>query len=237
MSDRHIKGPIVEKVEHPQTKRVGVIRLYKGSMSFFARETDGDPQQPPFVHKDGGKVREWLLQQLARTTEGAGLEWLPVVEIVHGGERRHRYRDETQAHGESMALEFRRYFIALTLDKREWRRLPWESADPESATALADAERWAASDHYDKGPRHPRVLEGGAYPTKAFRLPHFSDNYNGQKVVIAYTPDLWRGLLMVNAQIAASRKALERFVGTKDGVAMVAELGAGTRQLLLGSGT
>lgn len=228
---RNLKGAIVERVEHHKTKRQGVVRLDKGSMTFFAWENDNDRQVEPFTSSSGAEVRRWLLDQLARTTDGMRLDWVPVVEIEQG-EGRTYYSRHQQDLDESLAFTASRYFIALTLDKREWRRLKWEECDPESPAALAEQDRYAASTKYDEGPKSKEL---NRY-TKAFTLPHFSDRGHSAKVVLPYTHELWAGLCLVAQHVADSRKMLSEVLGTRQGVARLAEIGAGRAQLLLTPG-
>jgi len=229
--DRTLKGQVVEKVEHQTTKRVGVLRLHKPSMTFFARENDNEVDEPPFKSKDGREVRNWLLEQLARTTAANNLDWLPVVKITHGGTESHRYRDMEEFNGESLEVEFDRFFIALTNDQREWRKLPWSSCDPESSTMLADEQRYAASNKYAEGPKSPNL---SSY-NRPFQLPHFEGRKDGE-VVLRWTPELWEGLLKIVKQIRAARKLIATTVGTKDGLAELTALGAAKKQFLLSPG-
>jgi len=223
MRRRLYKGAIIEKVEHRTTKRTGVIRLDKDSMMFFARENDGDPLTEPYADKDGGKVRAWLMVQLGHTTEADRLEWLPVIRITNDSRHGYRYARENQKHGEELDVEFERFYIALTRDKREWRKLEWEACDPESSGLVPDNERYAQSHRYDLGPAHD--YSG----SKPFRLPSF----DGSKCVVGYTPELWRGLHLILKQIEGARKALTAMIGTKAGIETVAEVGAGKTPLLL----
>lgn len=229
------KGAIIERVEHHTTKRTGVIRLDKRGMWFFAREVDGDVNSPPFESKDGSAVREWLMKQLARTTADDRLEWLPVVKIEYGGEKKGRYRDESQVHGESMELEVNRFYIALSKDKREWRKLTWEECEPNSSTVLPENDRYAASERFRDG---PRAEQQGYRKPDPFRLPQFNDGggYGDSTTYLPFTADLWRGLLQVCKQIAAARSTLKELVGTKQGVGVLGEIGAGKSQLLLAAG-
>lgn len=225
---RKYKGAIIERVEHPKTKRTGVVRLDKGGMWFFARENDTDLLTEPFASKDGGEVRDWLLKQLAHTTAEDRLEWLPAVEIEYGsgGTDHHSYRDETEKHTAGFDLTIRRYWIALTRDQREWRDLRWDQCDEESPTCVPENERYAQSDKYGKGPKAELV-----YGDKPFSFPCFKGR--GDKVVLPYTPELWHGLLLVVEQLRQAEKSLQEMVSTKHGVAGLTEIGAGKVMLLL----
>src|SRR5579864_1319462 len=109
------RGAVVEKVESSTTKRTGVVRLDKRSMTFFAREDDADHRSQPFASKNGTEVYAWLKVQLNRTSEKDRLDWVPVVEIKAGGEGGHHYyRDDTQEHDQSIEITINRYYIALT---------------------------------------------------------------------------------------------------------------------------
>lgn len=223
---RHLKGAIVEWVEHSKTKRRAAIRLDRGSMTFWARADEADLQSEPYTSQKGSEVRAWLLKQLAFTTDENIMEWVPVVKIEHGGERRHRYRDEAQTFGDSLSVEIDRFYLGLTRDQREWRKLRWESCDPTSLTVVPENERYAASDRYAEGPKSEKLNK--VYGTeKPFRLPSFKDKYQGEETVIPYTPELWAGLLLIVEQMERSRKTLRELVGTKAGIARLAEVGAG----------
>ena len=231
---KQYKGAIVERVEHPATKRTGVIRLDKRSMTFFARENDTETTHEPFASSSGHEVREWLLEQLKHTTDANNLEWIPVVQIEHGGDSHHYWRDSSKEEfSESVKLEIKRYYLALTRDKREWRQLPWESIDSASSTCLPENERYAASRKYAEGPKSPNL---NSY-THAFRLPAFEGRGDHRdKVVLPFTPELWDGLCLIVKRIKDAREVIAELVGTKKGVETVTEVGAGRKQLLLSSG-
>lgn len=231
MKRQMLKGAIVEKVVHSSTKRTGVVRLDKSRMLFHAQEKDGDPNSPQFSNKDGSVVRNWLDTQLSRTSGDDNLEWQPIIEVERTGERRYRYRDEGQTFGESMGLEVDRFYVALTKDKVEWLKLPWEACDPDSSTLVPENERITASSTFKSGPKAPQHTYRGDVIQ---RFPHFS---NGDKIFLLYTPELWKGLKTVVKAVGDARKTLDSMIGTKDGITVLAEIGQGKTQLLLGPGT
>lgn len=233
MSWKHLRGAIVERVEHPITHRKSNLRLDRRSMWFFAREDESDPRAEPFAAKDGDKVRAWLLEQLSRTSAAEALEWQPVIEIEHGGDSHHYFRDDSkQEHSESLSVKAKRYWIALTHDQREWRKLKWEEADEESSTCIAAPDRYSASSKYADG---PKADSAGTYAShRIFRLPSFDEKHDGSKVVIAFTPEIWLALQQICGHLKAMRQTLGELVGTKKGVAVLAEIGSGKSQLLLG---
>lgn len=229
MSWKHLKGAIVKHVEHTVTKRTGVIRLDKRHMWFFARENDLDLLTEPYAAKDGGDVEAWLLLQLKHTSADNNMEWIPVVAIEHGGDSHHYYRDSSQQEqSESIDVTLKRYFIGLTRDEREWRKLDWEECDPASSTCIPDNERYAASRKYGIGPKGDRSSF-----EKPFRLPHFTERGSGDKIVVAFAPELWAGLVLIVKQIKLARENIAKLVGTKEGVATLAEIGTGRTPLLL----
>lgn len=229
---RPLRGKVVEVVTHPVTKRAGKIRMDK-HLWFFARENDLDTLAEPFSSKSGGEVKAWLLEQLKHTTGDNNLEWQPVIQIEHGGDSRHYYRDSSkEEYQESVELEIKRFWLALTRDQREWRQLPWEACDEDSSTFLPDNDRYAASRKFAFGPK----AERSPYD-EAFRIPSFGLRGHGAKITVAFTPDLWAGLLLITKQLKAARVLIEDLVGTKKGVAAVSQIGAGTGQLLLVAST
>lgn len=223
---RDLRGAIVEKIEHRVTKRTGVIRLDKRSMTFFAREDDANPLIEPFASKNGAEVKNWLKTQLSHTTVQDQLEWIPVIRIENDSEPRHRYRDQAQLHGEKLDVDFERFYVALTRDEREWRRLPWEACNPDSTGFIEENDRYAQSHRHYCGPKHDSVIRG---LDKPFRLPSF----DGDKATVKYTPELWQGLLLILKQITGARETLTQMIGTKSGIETVAEIGAGKTPLLL----
>lgn len=229
---RHLKGAIVEWVEHDKTKRRAPIRLDKSSMTFFAREDDTDVTKEPFASKDGGDVRRWLKQRLALTTNENNIEWQPVIKVKHGGEPAHRYREMEEFNGESIEVEIDRLWMGLTRDGYEWRTLRWVQADPESPACVPENERYAVSSKHGLGPKNPRLREAGTRE-EAFRLPSFETRYGGSTAYLRYTPELWQGLLVIVRTIAESRKTLKDLLGTNKGIEQVAAIGAGRQQLLL----
>ncbi|SRR6266516_1131673 len=220
------KGAIVEKIEHPTTKRAGVVRLDKRSMTFFAREDDSDLTAEPFASKDGAKVHAWLRVRLGHTTQKDRLDWVPVIEIKNDSKSGYRYRGEENMHGEQLDVEIDRFWIALTQDEREWRKITWVEGDLKSSGSIPENDRYAQSRRFGQGPKSTELTSWN----KPFVLPSFLRE--GQ-VVVPYTPELWKGLLQVIRQIAATRELLKEMIGTKDGIAAVTEIGAGRQTLRL----
>jgi len=70
----------------------------------------------------------------------------------------------------------------------------------------------------------------------AFKLPSFAEGSSRDKVIFAYTPDVWKALLLLIRQIKEMRKTLGELVGTKQGVAVLAEIGTGKATLALAPG-
>lgn len=226
---KKLRGAVVEWVEHKKTKRRAPIRLDKSSLTFFAWENDTDRQGDPYASKDGREVRLWLEKQLSYTTDSSTMTWIPAVRVEYGGERRWRYRDEQQVHGENVKLEINRFYVGLTRDEREWRRLPWEACDPKSSTFIPENERYAASTPQGEGPKSPKINDHN----KPFRLPHYTRDGDA---ILQYTPELWKGLLTLIKQIELARVTLVDLVGTKEGVTALKDLGSGHATLQLTSG-
>ena len=230
---RELKGKVIEEVEHPITKRVGKIRLDKRSMTFFAREVDTDWDREPFASLNGHEVKQWLLAQLKHSTDEQNMDWIPVIEVETGGSSKHYYRDDSkEAHRESIDLDLKRYYIGLTRDKREWRVLQWEQVDPESSTFVPENERYAVSKRFALGPKAPDINSWN----RPFKLPEYESRGDDSEVKLAYTPELWEGLLTIVRALKAARKQIRELVGTKKGNEAVVAIGQGTTPLLLKSG-
>lgn len=231
---RSYKGAVVQKVVHPKTKREGVIRLDKRTMTFFAREFDAEYTTEPFASTNGTEVERWLMEQLKRTAGDNNLEWIPVIEVETGGASHHYYRDDSKEnHKEDIGLRIKRYYIALTRDEREWRVLKWEEVDENSVTCVPDNEKYAASRNYALGPKSPQLTNY----TRAFKLPDYADKRDDHMTVkVAYTPELWAGLKQIIATLKMARKQIKELVGTKKGNEAVVLIGEGKTPLLLTSG-
>jgi len=228
-----LRGGIVEWVEHRVTKRRAPIRLDKGRMMFWARPVDGDETVKPFSSTEGRKVRDWLMEQLARTTEADRLEWVPVIAINHERDRHGYYREEPEVKQADLSLKVERYWIALTKDEREWRKLAWAACDPRSSGCVPDNDRYSQSSEYDYGPKSDQL----SYHTKPFILPSYRGSRRAREsTVLPYTAELWAGLLLLIKQIKSSGKTLEDLVGSKAGMEVMMELGAGTKVLSLSDG-
>lgn len=230
---RNYRGAIVEHVEHPKTLRKAVIRLDKRSLTFFAREEDTELQTEPFASKDGSAVRNWLMERLKFATDDQKMDWVPVIEIEQSGEEsRGQYRDTPEQHSQSLQVEIDRYYIGLTHDQREWRKLEWAQCDPKSAKHIPENERYGQSRKYGMGPKSPDISDSN----KPFRLPSFDDGYRRDKSVLLYTPGLWAGLMEIMLTLKNSRKTLKELLTTKDGISTIAEIGAGKAVLQLNPG-
>lgn len=233
----HLKGAIIQWVEHPTTKRKAPIRLDKRSMTFFAREDDSDPSVDPFSSKDGAAVEAWLYERLKYTTAENNMEWVPAIHVTWGGETEHQYRDQQQLHGESVEVTIDRVWLGLTRDRVEWRTLRWSQGDPDHADCVPENERYAQSSHHALGPKSPALHDTRlGRREKPFRLPSYGYGYRTRHAWLPYTDELWQGLLMVVAAIKHSRKSLADLLGTKAGIETVSAVGAGQQPLQLMAG-
>lgn len=239
-SDRRFKGAIVQTVRDERTKREAPMRLDKSDMTFWAM-AGSEPSSPYFQSKDGGEVELWLERELAKTSENDRLVWFPVVEVAvrddNHGWSRPRTKDNDITTGFSVDVE--RYFIALTRDEREWRRLDWEQCDDDSPGCVPPNDRYAQSHNYAKAPKHELFKPGATtygVRDKPFVLPSMAKLGSGAKSVLPYTPELWAGLLQVVQRIDAERAALDKLTGTKAGLDVLAKVGAGTLPLRIGAG-
>lgn len=229
-----LKGKIIETVEHPTTKRTGVIRLDKRSMTFFAREVDGDWEREPFKSSNGYEVRKWLLEQLKFSTDEQNMDWVPVIEVETGGSSKHYWQDDSKEEfSEGLSVDLKRYYIGLTRDKREWRVLHWEQVDPKSSTFIPENERYSVSKRFASGPKAPDISSHN----RPFKLPEYDPSRGDDMTVkLAYTPELWDGLLTIVKALKSARKQIRELVGTKKGNEAVVLIGQGTQPLLLKSG-
>lgn len=231
------KGAVVEKVVHHKTKREGVVRLDKGHMMFYARAVDTDVHTPSFADKDGTKVRAWLLGELGRTSEKDRLDWLPVVTVKIGGNRHGRYfRDDDEEYGHAIDLTFKRFYIALTLDGREWRELPWRACQPRSTGHVPPNDRYGESSRFASGPKSTEAERqaAGFHGQRVFRLPSYAERSGGDgEATLAYTEGLWTALQAIDAQLHAARKTLGAMIGDTEGVAFLTEIGEGKKPFLL----
>lgn len=218
------KGSIVERVRDDKTRREGIIRLDKGSMTFFARIPDDAPpsERPAMMEsKDGGAVKDWLVKELKKTTANELLDWMPVVQ-VEVAEPGYYYGRETRTRA-GFKVHIARYYLALTRDRREWLKLKWEQADEESVAVLPPEDRVASSEKFRSGPggeeksavrshHGDRIMRG---------LPFFDSNTN----YLPYTPEAWAGLLNVIDTVNTAEKNIRELVGTKKGLAMLMDNG------------
>lgn len=223
-------GAIVEKFEHPTTKRIGVIRLDKSTMLFWTEVESGDGTMELHESKSGSEVRAWLREQLERTTDEMKIAWEPVVEIKL--DREDRWGRDGEVLRAEIDLRVDRYYLGLTPNQQEWRRLDWNEADPDSSTKIEAGLMYARSDRYGSGPKAPRRDGSFNYNIKPFALPSFDSD----RSILRYTPELWKGLQEIVATTKRARTAIEKMVRSQKGVASIVEIGQGKAPLLLGSG-
>lgn len=234
MSNRHLRGAIIEHIEHPKTKRVGVIRLDKKRMMFYARENDADAMTEPFANANGFLVKQWLLEQLKFSTDAQNMDWQPVISISSEGERdRYSYRDQKEYHGESIEVKIDRYYIGLTRDERQWLKLSWAECDPKSTSHVPENERYGVALKYGIGPKSPDISDHN----KPFRFPSFKDGYRRDESILPYTPELWAALTEILETLARSRETLKNLITTKAGIETLKTVGAGKIPLLLAAGS
>jgi Ni/Co efflux regulator RcnB len=234
---RHRKGAVVEKVTHPDTQRTAPIRLDKGSMVFFAELGEG-PSYTSAESKDGREVRDWLMYHLAKSTAEQRLEWIPVVHVDDSLDS-YRYGDDDDDAANmkkaECSVKIERFFLALTHDKKEWRVLTWAECADDSATQLADDDRYTASKKFRDGPAVETVSRFRDRE-KAFGLPYFEKGSHGGSTYLRYTPELWAGLVAVVDRVEETRRQLRVLVSTKKGIESVFALGSGNGALMLGAG-
>lgn len=241
------KGTIVRRIENKRTERVGTVRLDKSDMTFFARDPDIDEtpetrgQIEYYESKDGADVGRWVTARIAKPMRlGKPLTWLPVIEVkIDADFERGSRRSETEERSTHVRAEIDRYYVALTNDRTEWLKLAWHEVDPESASALAEEDRLAAASPYAHGPKW--VQPGGGNRSRhryyerssVFALPLL----DGDESVVAYTPELWAGLSQIFDNLDKTASTIQSMLGTKKGLALITELGAGAKQLAAGSMT
>lgn len=234
-------GSRIETFTHRKTGRSADVRLEKRSGLFFAEIPVG-PGIPPDTteSRDVREVRNWLEEKLATTTNDFVLDWQPVVEVAHSDGDRGWSRRETNDAG--VRVYFERYWIALTPDQTEWRKLAWEHGDEEHSGYLEPEHRYAASERYRPGPEGERRTErewrrGFKEADKVFKIPFFEPNPGGDpRSYLPYTPALWAGLEGILAAIKDARAGVAKLIGTKAGLAVLNEIGSGKATLQLTSG-
>jgi len=226
------KGAIVERVRNDKTRREGVVRLDKSSMTFFARVPDNAAahDRPAMMEsKDGSEVARWLREQLAKSTASELLTWLPVVE-VSVSEPGYYYGRDRSATRAGFEVTLARFYLALTADKSEWVRLSWEEADAESVAALRPEDRVASSKKFRAGPGNAKATETRtAYGDKIMRaLPFFDNGTN----YLPHSVELWAGLVQIVETVNAAEAHIRHLVGTKAGLAQL--LDDGVKRLAAG---
>ena len=229
------KGAVQERFVHPVTKREAVIRLDRRAFVFFATIETAAGVDETFESKDGREVREWLREQLSRTTNECVIEWVPVVQInddSDGGTRRRNYREEDYVAGEKMELTVLRYYIGLTPNQQAWHRLRWEQWHQDSPTRVEPGLAFAQSKRWRDGPKMP--VGHQSHRDRTFTLPFFDDGWNGGTCTyLPYTEELWDGLTALLAGLAQARATLRALIGTKQGIARLQHVGAAASTLLL----
>lgn len=236
MAKKERRGAIVERVRNARTKREGAVRLDKGAMMFFARDPDEDatPENKHirgyFESRDGTEVRRWLEERFKKSdvAREKPLDWKPVIE-VEIEEDRWGYRrrgDKSEERQTQVKAEVDRYYLALSNDKTEWFKLGWHQCDPLSSTCLPEEDRLIAASQFGVGPK-----AAGAH--NALTIPSVS----GRKSRVWYTEELWLGLNQVFDNLDHTRATIQDMLGTKKGLAMLAEVGAGAKRLAAGQMT
>lgn len=228
------KGAIVDRVTDVTTGRDGVVRLDKSRMIFFAEL--GNEREETYTSAestDGGAVKRWLAAHLARTAITDRLQWIPVIEINDSSNEDSSYgRRHEKGLRARCSVEIERYYLALTLDQRQWKKLAWEQCDADSPGRLSDDEMYGSSADFRPGPKAEDTRHRAA-----FSLPWFKgDSYYGREIIVAYTPELWDGFRAVVAAIEGSRATLADMISSKKGIATIAAVGAGHGRMLLGAG-
>lgn len=236
------KGAIVSTYTHRVTKRTAVIRLNKDRMMFFTTIETAPGVPETYESKDGSDVERWLDKNLAPSQE-LTLDWQPVIE-VRIGEGGYHSR-EKGSHNEGVDLEAKRYWLALTPSRKEWRLLEWAKGDSSMSTALRAELRYASSEHFAIGPdamEQDKIRfhnQGGGYGRRTprnfkplFELPY----HESERHWLLYTPELWKGIGAVAKIIEDARETIGELLGTAKGVETLGELGAGRGTLQLGRG-
>lgn len=228
------KGAIVDRIADDTTGRASVVRLDKGSMTFYAELGEGETYTSA-ESKDGRAVADWLRAHLARTEKAERLTWLPVIEINDSSREDGRYSSGRRAVElrARCSVEIGRYYLALTHDKAQWKKLSWEQCDPDSPARLTDDELFGASADFRPG---PKAADGTR--REAFTIPHFKGghNYYGDEIIVAYTPELWAGFRAVVAAIEGSRVQLSTMLKSKNGIATIEAAGVAGGVLALTDG-
>lgn len=233
-------GRVVEHQKNEKTKREGVVRLDAKAMMFFSRipdevkTADIKTKHFYFESRDGNEVKRWLRAELAKADIDKPLQWLPVISVEVSTDdtnwhRRHR-SERTEQREESVQVTIDRYYLALSLDKTEWVTLTWAQLDKEETEFVAEEDRIAASRHYGHGPKYVTGRDHYNDP-EIFTLPSVS----GSQSYVPYTDDLWAGLTQVVENIANTRATIAKLLGTKKGLLMIAEIGAGAKRLSAGT--
>lgn len=231
------KGRVVEHVKNDKTKREGTVRLDSKAMIFFARLPDEEKtadltaQTSYFESADGKEVKRWLVEQLQKADmTGKPLEWIAVIEVSVEEDDGYNYgRDGEEERQVGIKADIDRYHIALSLDKSEWVRLNWEQLDKDATEFVAEADRLVAAKHYGHGPKYLVGRDSWNKPD-IFTLPSVSND----RSFVRYTDDLWAGLNHVFDNLENSRKTIQQLLGTKKGLLILAEVGAGAKRLTSG---
>lgn len=232
MSDRE-RGAIVEKVEHPQTKRTAEIRLNKRNMEFSCVIGDLSKES-----KDGGEVKRWALATL-KQKEKIVLDWKPVIRAkVKGGDAKwYREEEGSQEKNAEIEIEADRFWIALAskdADRNEvWRWIKWVLNDPESGAAKSPEDLFGESKIFRKPEPRDYGEQSAAEKRGWLRLPEISHGH----YLLEYTPELWAGLTHVIDVVENEAAVLDRLLNTKQGRESLVAIGLGTQQLQLTAGS
>lgn len=235
---RERKGAIVERIKNPKTKREGVLRMEKGSFMFFCRLPDEEltaensHSREYFESKDAAEVKSWIQERIKKSEKKHRLDWKPVIQVDFdrpdtGGRRR---RDDEQREIR-ISAEMTRFYVALSQDRTQWLKLDWDNVDPSSATALDEDDRLSHAENFRKGPAAKKEESYYSRTVKPFTLPLIE----GDRSYVAFTEELWAGLNEVMDTLERSAVTLVEMLGTKKGLAAIADVGAGLKRLGSGS--
>lgn len=241
-SGRRTKGAIVTKMSDDKTGRSGVVKLDKDDMMFWAvagsAEEGSDAESTSYFESaKGSEVESWLRKEIRKPTRRTLLDWKPVIQVeITSGSARHYYGDSDEETEAGVRVQIKRYWIAETLDHREWRSLKWEQCDPDSTGCLDERDRFGQSRHIGKGKAHedfkPENRKSYGYSEKPFVMPQFASKKDDEGTsTLWYTEELWLGLTQVVAQISAAKETLHALLATKGGLDMVTQIGAGKMPL------
>lgn len=220
------KGAIVERLVNEKTRKRGVVRLDKGSMTFFARYPDDAPgiERPDqFESKIGSEVTAWLKKRLAKTEGSELLEWIPIAMVKLSKDNNYG-RNAGALHG-GFSLDCSRFYVALLRDKTYWLQLEWAQCDSSHAAALAPEDRVSSARNFLPGPASATERGGlrsqwGDPIVRSFPFARREEHY------LPHTPELWAALRQVVNTIGSAEEHIRKLLTTKDGLKELLEGGA-----------